>query len=202
MEELNSLKALVIHSSSLKSLDLAFSLEASLLLSLADALKKDSLSLEKLKLTLARKADLEQQNIEEATASFFKSLQSNKSLRVLCFVLPLSLENTQVLADTLKINTTLEVLAINGQGIGDKGITYLTEGLRENKSLKEINVAANNISDYGGDLIIDLLNTNKTLTILHLGGNPISDPKKLEINKILDKRKVPVFPFNREISLP
>ena len=201
-DEVDSLSYLIINSPSLKSLELAISLDAPLLMGLSNVLKQTPLSLEKLTLDLAKNAGSEQQAMEEATANFFKAFQSNNSLRVLHFGLPLSLENTKTLAEALGANSTLQVLALPGREIGDEGAIHLAEGLKGNKSLKEMDLSATDISDTGANSILSALGINQALTTLHLAGNPISNARKAEINSILDKRKVPVFNFSREISLP
>ena len=191
-EEVDNLTYFIVNSPSLKSLDLTISLDASLLASLANTLKHESLSLEKLALRLAKNSGSEQQVMEEATASFFEALQVNKSLRILYFGLPVSLVHTKILGDSLKYNTTLKVLAVPGRGIGGEGVTYLAERLRDNTCLKEMDIAVNGISDYGADILLDLLNVNKTLTTFHLRGNTMSDSKKEKINQVLRERRTPI----------
>ena len=191
-DEVDNLSYFIVNSPSLKSLDLAVSLDASLLMSLANASRHESLSLEKLTLDLAKNAGSEQRVMEKATASFFEALQVNKSLRVLCFGFSLSLDNTKILAEAFKFNTKLKILAVPGKGIGDEGVTYLAEGLRENTSMTEINISGNGISDNGADALLDLLNVNSTLTTLHLGRNTMSNSKKAKINQVLRERRTPI----------
>ncbi|MBP6952754.1 MAG: hypothetical protein KBC28_11300, partial [Alphaproteobacteria bacterium] len=88
------------------------------------------------------------------------------------------------------------------EDLGDEGVILLAEGLKKNASVIEIDFSNNNISNTGANSILDMLEVNLTLTTIHLAWNTISDYKKAEINKILAKRKTPVFNFSREISLP
>lgn len=187
--EVDNLTYFIVNSPSLKSLDLTISLDAPLLMNLANVLKHESLSLEKLALRLAKDSGSEQQVMEEATASFLEALQINKSLRVLYFGFPVSLVHTKILGDSLKHNTTLKVLATPGAKIGDEGLIFLAEGLKENRSLTEIDLSSTNLTDRGADVLRELLQINVSLKSLHLGGNTISDSKKTKINQILRERR-------------
>ncbi|MDP3441882.1 MAG: hypothetical protein Q8T08_03395, partial [Ignavibacteria bacterium] len=202
LDEANSLMHFIVHSPSLSSLCLEASLDDPLLYKLSETLKHDSLSLTKLKIGSTVGKQNARPLSEESVGSFFQALGVNKSLKSLQLDFPPFLLSIQILAEALKLNKTLKVLALPNESLGDEGINYLVEGLKDNTSVTEIDFSDNNISNTGANSILDMLAINQTLTTLHLTGNSISSSKKAEINKILDKRKIPSFNFSREISLP
>lgn len=201
-DEADSLAYFITNSPSLSFLRLEASLDTPLLCKFAEVLKQTPLSLKTLKLGSTIEKKKAHPLSEESVKNFFQALDLNKSLQLLQlnFVFPLT--SIQTFAESLKLNNTLKILALPNQSLGDEGITSLAQGLKENTSITEIDLSENNISDAGANIILDMLEVNKTLNTFHLSGNPISNLKKAEINKILDKRKIPVFNFSREISLP
>lgn len=186
-DELSDLAFFITHSSSLKSLNLRYSLDDVLLFSLANVLKHTPLSLQELNLT-SNWEELIQQLSEKSVKSFFDGLGINKSLRLLRLGFSLSLQHIQALADALKLNTTLKILALSGNNIGDGRLSHLAEGLKENTSITEIDLSSANISDKGADTLLELLKINTTLKILYLWGNTIDELKKEKINNILRER--------------
>lgn len=201
-DESNSLMFFVARSPSLNALRLEAYLDDPLLFKFADVLRQNSLALKKLKLGATIKKPKAHPLSKESVEGFFQALGVNNSLKLLQVDFPFPLGSIQNLTEALKLNNTLKVLALPNQELEDEGIISLAEGLKENTSVTEIDLSDNNISDIGAEIILNTLEVNQTLVTLHLAGNPISDSKKAEINKILDKRKTPVFNFSREISLP
>lgn len=81
-----------------------------------------------------------------------------------------------LIAQTLKGNTTLKLLEISENPIGDMGIHSLTEILKLNHShLQYLYVYSTGITDDGAQDLANMLKTNTTLFDLDLGANDISD---------------------------
>ncbi|MBY0291887.1 MAG: hypothetical protein K2W92_01175 [Alphaproteobacteria bacterium] len=200
--DLNVLNSLLTAASALKYLQLDASLDEPLLYMLAENLRQEFTSLTHLSLAAIDWEESKQQLSEEALGNFFHALGVNKNLTLLQLDFLLPSTSIQALAEALKINKALKILALPNEDLGDEGVILLAEGLKKNASVIEIDFSNNNISNTGANSILDMLEVNLTLTTIHLAWNTISDYKKAEINKILAKRKTPVFNFSREISLP
>ncbi|XP_078381248.1 NACHT, LRR and PYD domains-containing protein 3-like [Oculina patagonica] len=80
-----------------------------------------------------------------------------------------------VLAKALKGNSSLTVLNLSGNNIGDHGATGLAGALRKNASLRELNLFGNNIGDVGATGLAGALDENSSLTWLDLSANKIGD---------------------------
>lgn len=65
------------------------------------------------------------------------------------------------IAKGIKENSTLEVLNIKGNIIGDDGCILLSESLVGNKSLKEIDISLNEIGPTGFQALCEVLQTTK-----------------------------------------
>ena len=80
-----------------------------------------------------------------------------------------------LIAEALRINSTLTELHLCDNGIGDQGVTALAEALKVNSTLTELHLHHNNIGDQGATGLADALKVNSTLTVLHLDDNDIGD---------------------------
>ena len=78
-----------------------------------------------------------------------------------------------VLAEALKVNSSVTVLNLFRSNIGDHGAIGLAGGLTENKSLALMNLSYNNIGARGAAGLADALTKNKSLTELNLSYNNI-----------------------------
>ncbi|XP_078358279.1 uncharacterized protein LOC144643036 [Oculina patagonica] len=79
------------------------------------------------------------------------------------------------LAEALKWNSSLTVLNLSKNNIGDIGATGLTEALQKNTSLTLLNLSKNNIGDVGATGLAEALKDNTSLTFLDLSDNNIGD---------------------------
>jgi Ran GTPase-activating protein (RanGAP) involved in mRNA processing and transport len=79
------------------------------------------------------------------------------------------------LAGMLKENNTIECINLSRNEIGDKGAAALAGMLRENKTLISLNLCMNKIEDQGILFIADSLIYNKTLISLNFNMNKIGD---------------------------
>ena len=80
-----------------------------------------------------------------------------------------------LLAEALKVNSTLTELYLDGNGIGDQGVTGLAEALKVNFTLIVLYLRDNAIGAQGATNLAEALKVNSTLTKLHLNDNDIGD---------------------------
>ena len=79
------------------------------------------------------------------------------------------------LAEALKVNSTLTALNLYANGIGDQGPTSLAEALKENSTMKKLNLRYNDTGHQGASGLAEALKENSTLTELNLRANGIGD---------------------------
>lgn len=84
------------------------------------------------------------------------------------------------IADALKTNTTLQMLDLQRNMIGDAGVIALSVALMDNKdsSVRSLQLDRNQIGDAGGVAICNLLRATRTRRMLqhvYLEGNRLSD---------------------------
>jgi Leucine Rich repeat len=84
-------------------------------------------------------------------------------------------ERVELRAEELATNTTLKVLSLDRNGIGDAGITALGQALMRNDSLEKLHVSENKFGITGLAAFAAGLKSNKGLKELVLGGNSIGD---------------------------
>ena len=86
---------------------------------------------------------------------------------------------TDELAHALTINSSLEILRMNGNAIGHSGAARIAAALSVNKTLKELSLAGDPTIDYtaASEILESFMNKNTTLIKLYL-------PKSLS-NKFL-----------------
>jgi Ran GTPase-activating protein (RanGAP) involved in mRNA processing and transport len=92
-------------------------------------------------------------------------------LKVNTSICQLSLERHELtdndaiaLAEMLKVNRTLQSLNLEGNRIGDKGIVAIAEALKSNTSLRELKVGGNKFTFVGLYAVLDALHINSSLT--------------------------------------
>jgi len=101
--------------------------------------------------------------------SFLKLQRLNLEFRLL------SEGDVGLLAEELKVISTLTELNLSGNGIGDQGATGLAEALKVNSTVRVLILSRNGICDQGATGLAEALTVNSTLTELHLDGNEIGD---------------------------
>ena len=89
----------------------------------------------------------------------------------------LSPVGTQILADAVRQNTTLEQLYISNYNLGTEGVRILAEALSagNNKTIKQLCLGSNKIHDGGAIHLATMLEGNRTITHLYLSANDVSD---------------------------
>ena len=75
-----------------------------------------------------------------------------------------------LLAEAFKVNSTLSVLHLGHNGIGDQGAAVLAEALKENSTLTVLHLDGNDIGDQGATGLAEALKVNSSLTKLYLEG--------------------------------
>jgi len=94
---------------------------------------------------------------------------------------------------SLKMNTSLTYLQLNGCNIKDQGAALLAEVLEKNTTLIELDLYLNDIGNHGVYRLSQALQKNHTLKSLYLGWNRFNDSgaievaKSIEINDTLEK---------------
>jgi len=84
-------------------------------------------------------------------------------------------EGAKLIADTLKVNHTLEKLYFSSNNIGVDGAKYIADALKVNYSLKTLDLSSNNIGADGAKQIADALIVNYSLESLNLHETTICD---------------------------
>ena len=93
------------------------------------------------------------------------------------------------IAEAIKVNKTLANLNLSGNGISDAGATSIAEAIKVNKTLADLNLSGNGISDAGATSIAEAIKVNKTLTDLDLSGNGVSDAGATSIAEAIKVNK-------------
>ena len=73
----------------------------------------------------------------------------------------------------VQINTTLKVLDLRDNAIGNEGATALSTGLEQNHSITILYLNGNEIGKEGGQALGKALEINSSLNVLHLQNNMI-----------------------------
>ncbi|EGD76860.1 serine/threonine protein kinase [Salpingoeca rosetta] len=82
---------------------------------------------------------------------------------------------SQLLADALQNNTSLECLSLRNCGIGAIGACYIASALKDHPSLSQLKLCGNDIRDEGVDYLARHLKQNKRLKHLDLNNNPMTE---------------------------
>jgi Ran GTPase-activating protein (RanGAP) involved in mRNA processing and transport len=125
----------------------------------------------------------------------FCSLSMNK-----CSLQQLILENNSIThkglkiwgTDSLRHNTSLQLLDLAGNMISDMGLSYISWGLSKNSTVKILDISQNAINATGAKALSDMLKENSVVTCLNLSYNNIGrgvEPiaKILTLNTTLKK---------------
>lgn len=93
----------------------------------------------------------------------------------------------ELLADALKINSSLEDLYLNNNQISDVGAAALGEGLKINSSLTTLSLMNNHIGSVGAAALCKGLECNSNLSYLDLNDNHISDVGAAALGEVLKR---------------
>ena len=119
--------------------------------------------------------NLEEETIVETNVGLLaEALKVNSTLTVLTLRYNnIRDQGATGLAEVLRVNSTLTVLNLEFNGIGDQDATGLAEALKVNSTLTVLNLRYNDIHDQGATGLAEALKVNSTLTVLNLEGNGI-----------------------------
>ena len=127
---------------------------------------------------------------EGLTAILFEVIKVNETVTILN--LPgngICYAGATSIAEAIKVNKTLANLNLSGNGISDAGATSIAEAIKVNKTLADLNLSGNGISDAGATSIAEAIKVNKTLTDLDLSGNGVSDAGATSIAEAIKVNK-------------
>lgn len=113
----------------------------------------------------------------------------------------------QVLADFLRNDTTLRVLALPRNEISDQGVTWLADALKYNNALDKLVLCNNQIGNVGIRLVAEALRYNHGLLELSLNGNNmVGDDGKnallaaLDVNRTLQSVDILEDGFDEDLD--
>jgi len=109
-------------------------------------------------------------------------------------------DEAQVLAEALKVNTSLEELDFNHSKIGNKGARALADALKVNTTLKELDLSVNQIGNKGARALAEALKVNTGLKVLQLWSIEIDRKLLDEIEKLLAKEAILERQNQRKVS--
>ena len=89
------------------------------------------------------------------------------------------------IAELLKENSSLEILDMRGNAIGDDGVTALGRALEVNSTLRSLELASSNSSSIGISALANSLKVNSALRVLVLDSNEIDDAGIRELGNAL-----------------
>lgn len=84
----------------------------------------------------------------------------------------------------MKGTSTLEVLDVDSNTIGDAGAKALAEAAANHPALSTLGLAHNDITDDGASALLKLLRSNYKITALPLQGNSVCSPT-VEMNRFV-----------------
>jgi hypothetical protein len=118
-------------------------------------------------------------------AEWLKTSPAEVHTMVLCRV-GMDAAGAALLSEALKINTTLVLLALSRNLIGNDGAASLSEALEVNTALAALDLGWNNIGDVGMEALSKALGVNTSLTSLNLVGNEIGPDSVMSLSKALE----------------
>ena len=96
-------------------------------------------------------------------------------------------EGANLLAQALSVNTSLSSLSLRRNCIGSDGASSLARALRLNNSLSSLNLSLNFIGDDGANSLAQALSANTSLSSLDLSSSSIGDEGANSLAKALRK---------------
>jgi hypothetical protein len=87
------------------------------------------------------------------------------------------------------VNTSLTILSMPGNAIGDEGAAALATALEKNITLRDIYLESNGIGNEGAAALAVSLQVNTSLTSIGLYSNAIDDAKRNSVNALAARNK-------------
>jgi hypothetical protein len=101
----------------------------------------------------------------------------------------IGVEAASEIADALKLNKAVTIIALGWNQIGDDGASALVDALKVNSSVTNINLEINAIGDEGTFALADALKVNTTVTQIDLIGNEIGESTRASIDALLARNE-------------
>jgi hypothetical protein len=79
------------------------------------------------------------------------------------------------IGEAIKENSTLHMIELHGNNIGDEGAKWIAEGIEKNSALQKIDLSNNSIGDEGAKWIAQGIEKNSSLKAIDLSRNEIND---------------------------
>jgi hypothetical protein len=99
--------------------------------------------------------------------------------------------------------TSLRVLDLCHNNIGDEGCSQICEALQQNNVVRTLLLAGNNnISDIGANALIESVKAHPTLTVIKVNATNASDSVKAKLQYYLDLNNGPRTVLNAPVPLP
>ena len=90
-------------------------------------------------------------------------------------------DSIALLLDGIMRNSSISILNLDRNNLGDAGVKALLGALTDNQRLKALTLRHNNITDEGASEILEFLKWNKSITTLWANDNSMSPDKLREI---------------------
>jgi len=140
---------------------------------------------------------------KEGADKLFKALELNKSVTCLHIGNIKGLHRNLLVGPNiagieryLKTTELLTVLDLEGAGIGNEGLYYVSNGLKQTKSVKIVNLACNNIDSEGSLLVLETLRSSAKH--LNFSDNPLGNIFITEFES--STREVPFYTTRLSLS--
>ncbi|XP_060602379.1 leucine-rich repeat-containing protein 74A-like [Ruditapes philippinarum] len=91
------------------------------------------------------------------------------------------------LSIALVINLKVSSLNLQGNDIGQKGISYIQKMISESHTITELNISDNNIGSYGANAIQKMLADNRSLRKLEMSGEEFTNSDAIPIAKAIQE---------------
>jgi hypothetical protein len=92
-------------------------------------------------------------------------------------------------ADTLKTNTSVTVVDLRNNRIGNEGTAALAGGLKVNATVTSINLGGNEIGDEGASALANSLEVNTSVVNILVVGNMIDESKSVIVDQLVARNK-------------
>ena len=122
---------------------------------------------------------------EHGFKQFCEKIKTDKISELDLFERTISDDEAILLADMLKVNTTLKKLNIRFCSITVTGISKITEALEVNTTLKTLDLSSAHFGNNGAIKLAKMLKNNKSIETLIICDNSIGDSGMIEIAEAL-----------------
>ena len=126
---------------------------------------------------------------EEAIPKIFNLIFTNKFIQHLHLDINLiDAKSTEIIAEHLQKNCSLQSLSLNENSIGDAGVTLISNAINSNDkcALTSLTLQANSISCAGLKILAAMMQSNTSITRLDVLFNGINDSQNIHWSSIIE----------------